>query len=786
MITLSTKVSALNRVGKTLARRLRYLGIETAQDLLFYFPFRYEDYRQIVPIKELRDGIMVTVQGRIELIANKRSWKKHKMITEALVADDSGSLRVVWFNQPYIAKTLKMGDSVFLSGKVKFDMLGAQLVSPMYERAQTTATPLHPAIGGASLPLERGGSECPLLTKEGRGVVAEARPVTTHTGRLVPMYPLTEGITQKQMRFLVGQIIALADTVKEWLPDEILEKYDFVDLPHALRGLHFPEDENDLKQSTDRLKFGELFLLQMKAAQARLAKASQKAPILTFPEAQIKDFVKSLPFALTKSQRVAAWEILQDLAKPTPMNRLLSGDVGSGKTVVAAMAMYSAAINGQQAVLMAPTEILARQHYDSVCKMLGDKVSVALLTRSQFSIFNFQFLNNNKIFNDSISKRDVIKLIKSGEVKIIIGTHALLSEKVEFANLGLTIIDEQHRFGVEQRKEIKNKGTPTTPALRATPSPIRSGTGSRAGGDKILPHFLSMTATPIPRSLALLIYGDLELSVLNEMPPGRKKIITKLVEPAKRAKAYDFIRAQVKQGRQVFVVCPLIQIVIPTGTTEGSGAEESLERTLRDSSATLRFAQNDSANERRSVMSEYEKLSKKIFPDLRVAYLHGKLKEKDEVMREFKDGKYDILISTSVVEVGVDVPNASVMMIEGADRFGLAQLHQFRGRVGRAEHQSYCILFTDNNTPRVQERLRYFEQHHDGFKLAEKDLEMRGPCEVYGTEQSGMMNLRLAKLTDRDLIKKARESAQEIIVNLNKFPILKKKVEKFGKEVHLE
>jgi len=716
MITPSTKIIDLNRVGKTLARRLKHLGIATAQDLLFYFPFRYEDYRQVVPIKELHDGIRVTVRGRIELIANKRSFRKRKMITEALISDESGSLRVVWFNQPYIIKMLKPGDTVNLSGKVKSDMLGAQLASPMYEKVY--------------------------LDSSGRA------QQSTHTGRLVPMYPLTEGITQKQMRFLVGQVIGLADEIKEWIPEEILEKNDLVPLPSALRGIHFPVDEKDLAQSTARLKFGELFLLQMKAARARLAKQSEKAPVMPFLEAQIKDFVKGLPFALTRAQKVAAWEILQDLEKAMPMNRLLSGDVGSGKTVVAAMASYSAALNGFQAALMAPTEILARQHFDSIVELLGDKIGVALFSRSQFFC-------NMKEFADS-GKKEIIKLINSGKIQIIIGTHALLSEKVEFKNLGLVIVDEQHRFGVEQRKEIKNKSEK----------------------DKGLhPHFLSMTATPIPRSLALLLYGDLDLSVLNEMPPGRKPIITKLVEPAKRDQAYGFIREQVKQGRQVFVVCPLIQVVIPVQ----AGISDSTEQIPTFVGMTA-----GSRDDRRSVMSEYEKLSQKIFPDLRVNFLHGKLKDKDKVMQDFKNGQCDILISTSVVEVGVDVPNASVMMIEGADRFGLAQLHQFRGRVGRSTHQSYCLLFTDSDADKAVERLKFFEQHHDGFKLAEKDLEMRGPGEVYGVEQSGMMNLRLAKLTDRDLIKKARDSAQDVIGRIDDFILLKKKVERFGKEVHLE
>ncbi|MFA6486347.1 MAG: ATP-dependent DNA helicase RecG [Candidatus Magasanikbacteria bacterium] len=712
-LSLQTPVSALTRVGKSTARHLSRLGIKNAGDLLYWFPFRYEDYRAVVAVRDLRDGAMVTVQGQVELIANKRSFRKHTNITEALVSDASGSVRVAWFNQPFIIKNLQAGDKVFLSGKVKSDMLGAQLVSPSYER-DTGAT--------------------------------------IHTARLVPMYPLTAGLTQKQIRFLIKQIIGLADKIPDWVPADILEKFDLPPLSDALTGIHFPADDHDLSQSTDRLKFDELFLLQIKAELARLAKISDRAPQLAFQQAQISAFVKGLPFTLTPSQKLSAWEILQDLARPAPMNRLLSGDVGSGKTVVAAIASYSAVLNNHQAVIMAPTEILAFQHYESVCKMLGDKVSVGLVTGSKLQIKNSKIQINNKL-QITNSKKDLLEKISRGEINIIIGTHALLSDKIKFKKLGLVIVDEQHRFGVEQRKLIKEKNHGA--------------------------HFLSMTATPIPRSLALMIYGDLDLSTITELPAGRKKILTRVVEPAKRDRAYDFIRAQVKQGRQVFVVCPLIDQKLNIKN----------KKFETDKFEVLNYNYPGSElSEKKSVMSEFEKLSKKIFPDLRVEYLHGKMKpaEKDGVMKRFKDGEIDILISTSVIEVGVDIPNASIMMIEGAECFGLAQLHQFRGRVGRSTHQSYCLLFTQNDSAKSSERLKFFESHHDGFKLAEKDLEMRGPGEVYGVEQSGEMNLRLAKLTDKEIIKKARAGARIVVENLEKYKAVLKKVRDWADSVHLE
>lgn len=695
-MNLQTPLAGLSKVGKKTEKLLAKLGLITAEDLLYYFPFRYEDFRKTVPINELTIGEMVTVKARVELIGTKRSFKSKKMITECLVSDDSGSLRIVWFNQPFITKSLQSGDVVFFSGKVTRDMLGPQMVSPAYEK--------------------------------------EHRGEQTHTARLVPIYPLTQGLTEKQLRFLVSQIIPLTKSISEWLPSEILEEYDLSPLSQAISGIHFPHDEIDLKHCTERLKFDELVLIQLQAELSRLKKIVIHAPEIGFKEVEIKQFVSTLPFTLTPAQKLAAWEIIQDMAKSMPMNRLLSGDVGSGKTIVAGLAMYDAFLNGFQSVMMVPTEILARQHFETLTKLLEKYgIKVGLYTRTQRMIDG----------SENISKKQMLEAIQQGEVQVIIGTQSLLSDGVEFKKLGLVVVDEQHRFGVEQRRIIKEKGHGA--------------------------HFLSMTATPIPRSLALMIYGDLDVSIINQLPPGRKKIATRLVESNQRDQAYQFIREQVKQGRQVFVICPLIE-----KSDAGDQAESLIVR--------------DATDDKKTVMSEYKKLSETIFSDLKVGFVHGKLKpdEKEEVMNKFADNEINILVSTSVVEVGVNIPNASVTMIEGADRFGLAQLHQFRGRVGRSDHQSYCFLFTDSFSKKVAERLQFFEQCHDGFKLAEKDLEIRGPGEVYGREQSGMMQLRLATLTDKDSIKKARDAAHRMVPDLEKYPKVLEKMKKWKEEVHLE
>jgi len=746
-MNLQTPLTQLNRVGKTLGQRLKRLGLITVQDLLFYFPFRYEDFSQVKKIKDLKDGDEVSVRGKIELIASKRSFRKRKIITEAVVADDTERMKVIWFGQPFISKILKQGDEVFLSGKVTSDMFGFLMKSPSYEKVNQRP---HPN---------------PLLQGEGIS--------TTHTARLVPIYSLTAGITNKQMRFLMSQVICIKGRVKEWLPDDIMEKADLVPVSEAVRGIHFPIDEKDLKQAEKRLKFGELFLMQLHAEMVRQSLKKLIAPKIEFKEKETREFVASLPFQLTKKQKVAAWEILQDMEKAEPMNRLLEGDVGSGKTVVAAMAMYNAGLNGFQTALMAPTEILAIQHTESLQRMFGDKVGVCLLTRSKYCILDIKYLGDKNIQYPisnihKVTKKQVIEKIQNGDIKIIIGTHALLSEKIEFKNLGLVIVDEQHRFGVEQRKILKEKMSQTTSPLTPLLGKERGTVGT--------PHFLSMTATPIPRSFALTIRGDLDLSILDEMPPGRKPVKTRLVEPRNRQKAYDFIRVQVKQGRQAFVICPLIK-----------ANDEEFQI------SNFKF-QND---DKKTVLSEYEKLSKQIFPDLKIGFLHGKMpghstrsasgrksQSKDEVMKDFSERKIDILVSTSVVEVGVNIPNASVMMIECAEKFGLAQLHQFRGRVGRAEHQSYCFLFSDTDSEKALERLKFFEKENNGFKVAEYDLEVRGPGQVYGSEQSGMEQFKIATLHDHDLIKQARDIAREI--DFDKYPELRDKVERFESSVHLE
>lgn len=714
-MNLKTPIGQLNRVGKTLEKRLKDLGISNVQDLLFYFPFRYEDFSQIKLIKNIVEGEQVTIKGQIEIIVSKRSFKKRKIITEAVVVDDSDRIKVVWFGQPFISKILKVGDEVFLSGKVKSDMLGLSMVSPAYEKVKTESV---------------------------------------HTARIVPMYSLTEGITQKQLRFLISQVIELSYEIKDWLPEEFLDKADLVPLSEAVRGIHFPIDNTDLRQSEKRIKFGELFILQLRAEMLRQSLKSSLAPEIKFKEEEIKNFVNGLPFKLTKPQKISAWEILQDLEKSQPMNRLLEGDVGSGKTIVATMAMYNSSLNGYQSVLMAPTEILALQHYETISKLLGDKVNLGLLTRSQFKISNLKFQNNFKL-NNKITKKEVVDLIKAGQIDIVVGTHALLSENVELNNLGLVIVDEQHRFGVEQRKIMKEKS-----------------------GTDLTAHFLSMTATPIPRTFALTLYGDLDLSIVNELPADRKPIKTRLVEPHNRENAYGFIREQVKQGRQVFVICPLIR----------QKTSDIRHKDKENEIAIINYPDYRLYNsqEKKTVLSEYEKLSKQIFIDLRVGYLHGKLKskEKEEIMNKFSKGEVDILVSTSVVEVGVNIPNASVMMIEDAERFGLAQLHQFRGRVGRSGHQSYCLLFTNSDSQKTIERLKYFEKNNDGFKVAEYDLEMRGPGEVYGIEQSGMMNLKLATLKDKEIIKLARDLARGI--DFAKYPKLFEKIKQWEERVHLE
>jgi len=718
MYTLTTSIKELSRIGQATASRLKKLGIEIVKDLIFYFPFRYDDFSAVLKIDQLKPGLTASINGKIDLINNRRSPVKKTIITEAMVSDETGTIKIIWFNQPFLTKNLRIGDHIFLAGRVDHDYYGIQMTSPSYEK-----------LGYQN--------------------------DTIHTGRMVPVYSVTGNLTQKQIRVLSKMIIELVDEIADWMPEQIIKKYNFLGLSSALKEIHFPASKQLLAEAKRRLQFDELFLIQLESQMLRYNLKQKKSIAIGFKENQIVDLVKSLPFKLTNAQRKAVWEIFKNLEKDRPMNRLLEGDVGSGKTIVVLMAMYNVVLNGCQSVMMAPTEILAKQHFNVFSKILSKfNVKIGLLTRTEKmcggSIVpkgcGAEMRTENRVESSQvggcglgakITKAKLLQLIQSGGVNIIIGTHALLQENVKFKNLALAIIDEQHRFGVGQRKALRDKS-----------------------GDKMtMPHFLSMTATPIPRSLALTLYGDLDLSILNEMPIGRKKIITKVVASENRAKAYDFIRQQIKQGRQTFVICPLI-----------------------DPSDKMGF---------RSVTEEYKKLNEQIFKDLSIGILHGrmKVKEKDEVMRRFLDNEIQVLVSTSVVEVGVDVPNASVMMIEGADHFGLAQLHQFRGRVGRSDCQSYCFLFSESNSQSSYERLSALEQSDNGFELAEKDLRFRGPGQVYGIQQSGIPDFKIANLSDYDIIKTAKQEAEQLIqedASLDKWPILKDKIGEAVDRVHLE
>lgn len=696
MFTLDTDIIKIGRVGKAMAKKLAAIDIKTVNDLLFYFPYRYDDFGKITAIKNLKIGDKTNIVGQVEIIQNKRSWRRRMYITEALVNDDTGQIKIIWFNQPFLARNLKPGDKISLAGKIEEDYTGLAMHSPAYEKITT----------GNSI----------------------------HTQGLVPNYHLTSSITQKQIRFLIKQVIPAADLIPDWLPAEIIRRQKFLTLNAAIKKIHFPKAWHDIEMAKNRLAFDELFLVQLRSQIAKKQLQNSNAYKIIFKEEETKKFVASLPYALTPAQKKSAWEILQDMNKNQPMSRLLEGDVGSGKTVVAAMAMLNIFLNGKQSVLMAPTEILAQQHYETLCKIFAYySVKIGLVTRTSRTM-NWE---SNIMAEGKTSKkiaRNSLFIIRNSD--IIIGTHSLIQEKISFKNLALAIIDEQHRFGVDQRLRLTQTNTDLAHSLS--------------------PHLLSMTATPIPRTLALALYGDLDLSIINQVPTGRKPIITKVVPEAKRTAAYDFIRKEIKNGRQVFVICPLIDISDKLGV--------------------------------KSVKEEYKKLNEIIFPDLEIGLLHGKLPagEKEEAIKQFKNNEIKIIVSTSVIEVGIDMPNATIMMIEGADRFGLAQLHQFRGRVGRSEYQSYCFLFSDNSSPKTLPRLLAMEKYNDGFALSKIDLKFRGPGELYGFSQSGFPELKIASLFDYDLIKKSYEEALILLAkDINNYPEILAKIKENIKLIHL-
>jgi len=680
MLTLVSPIEQINKVGKATAKKLQKLDIHNVYELVHYYPFRYNDYTKTLPIARLRAGENANTRGMIEFIQNRRSFHRRMTITECLIKDDAASLKIIWFNQPYISKTLKVGDFISVSGLPQDDIVGLQMISPEYEKIINDST--------------------------------------THTRGLVPVYNLTGGLTNKQLRFLVKSVIGIAGQVEDFLPRDILKKYNLTTLAQSIKDIHFPKTHEALEKAKRRLCFDEWFLVQLASQIKKFELKKQSAESLAFFETETKQFVAGLPFELTAAQKKAAWEIIKDLKKTKPMSRLLEGDVGSGKTVTVALAMLNAALNKKQSALLVPTEILASQHYETLRRLFqATDVKIGLFTRSNKLVNNKQIIIN--------SKKEVLKLLQEGDVDIVVGTHAMIQENVKFKNLALAIIDEQHRFGVKQRQALREK----------------------SGNTNTIPHLLSMTATPIPRSLAQAVYGDLDLSIINQMPKGRKPIQTMVIDESKRADAYELVRTEINKGRQAFVVCPLITESDKLGV--------------------------------KSVEQEFKKLTEDIFTDLNIACLHGRVKaeKKEEIMQQFLDNKINILVSTSVIEVGVDVPNATIMIIEGAERFGMAQLHQFRGRVGRSDLQSFCLLFAGEET-KSKYRLEIFANNSDGFKLAEEDLKMRGPGEVYGTAQKGFPEFKIAKLNDYELIKNAKQAAEKIIsFGIDKYPKLLEKIQ---------
>ena len=657
---LDMNVQFVKGVGERLSKLFGKLGIFTAQDLLWDFPRRYEDRRSMRRIAQLHAGETACFRGKVLVADNVQTPRSKTLLTRVAVQDESGTAYLVWFNQWYLKnKFLRLlGKDIVVYGTAQFGSRGVEIANPEWEEISDGADMLS-------------------------------------SNRIVPVYPLTEGLFQGRVRRIIYNALdVFLPVVEDPLPEEIRERHGLVDLTTALRNIHFPESEDAQEAARYRLVYEEFFFLQLALA-LRRQNVTTALPGIAFdvnPECT-KALYGILPFELTNAQKRVIVEIERDMARPIAMNRLMQGDVGCGKTIVSLAAMMVAIHNGYQAALMAPTEILAEQHYlvlSRWAEQLG--LETALLTGSL----------------TAKQKRAARERIASGEAQIVLGTHALIQEGVEFAKLGLVVVDEQHRFGVLQRAALREKGWN--------------------------PDVLVMTATPIPRTLALTVYGDLDLSVIDEMPPGRKPIKTHLKATFDRPRVYQAARKLIGEGRQVYIVCPLI--------------EESEKLQVRAATELAENLQND------------------VFPDLRLSLLHGQMKpaEKDDIMRRFREGEIQILVSTTVIEVGVDVPNACVMLIEDADRFGLAQLHQLRGRVGRGEHQSFCVLISDPNTDDARERMDVMVRSNDGFMIAEEDLRIRGPGEFYGTRQSGMPSLRIANiLRDVEILEKSREDAFALV-----------------------
>jgi len=643
-------VTQVKGISTAMQTRLERLGVRTVRDLLYHLPRRYDDLSELKAINRLALGDQVTVVGVISDIKTQRTRSGQPMV-RVVIHDGTGHIEARWF-QPYLDKQFRLGSELVISGRVE-EYLGRLLFT---------------------------GPEWELLQRD-----------LLNTARMVPTYSLTEGVGIRWLRRVIKNALDVwLPSLVDPLPARILQTQSLMGLAEALRQMHFPDSRESLESARERLCFDEFLLLQLGVLRHRRAWRSQPGRALAVPWNDLDRFVAGLPFALTGAQEKAMHAIMADLEQAAPMSRLLQGDVGSGKTVVAVAAILATVRNGMQAAVMAPTSILAEQHYHTISALLQSMdVSCALLVGSL----------------TELEKEAVRQRAASGECQVVIGTHALIQDAVQFSDLGLVVVDEQHRFGVEQRGALRSKGT------------------------AYQPHLLTMSATPIPRTLAMTVYGDLDITVLDELPPNRQPVVTAVRDKSSRERIYAFVSSQIKQGHQAFIVYPLVE-------------------------------ESDNSNAKAAV-TEYQRLKQEVFPQHRLGLLHGRLKpeEKEQTMSAFEAKQYDILVSTAVVEVGIDIPNATVILVEGAERFGLAQLHQFRGRVGRGESKSYCILVSDDTSETSLRRLQYMEESNDGFFLAEKDLEIRGPGDMFGIRQSGLPNLKVARLSDTAILERARAAA---------------------------
>ena len=682
---LDASVDKLPDVGPTNAKRLSKLGIESIRDLLLTLPFGWQTYGDPADVAGLRDGQQATVVGVITQISAKQSLRRRMRLTEATIRDDRGaSLRLVWFNQQFVARQLSKGDRIAVAGVAKTGRYadGLQMQNPYYEKLN-----------------------------------AEEDAQPTKVGGMMPKYHLVDGLTSRKVARWVASALPLADQLEDLVPEDIRERHRLLGIAEAVRRGHKPETDADFREATRRMDFAELFELQTAFALMRSRMAAEPAPPIPFRQAIGDAFKVGLGFELTNAQRRACRQAFNDMQGPSPMNRLLNGDVGSGKTAVAAACAAMVHAAGMQTAVMAPTDILARQHYGKFRAYL----------ESTFPDLRVELM----VGSQSAAERHHSQLgAASGHCALLVGTHALIEDGVQFANLGLVVVDEQHRFGIHQRELLRGKG-------------------------HVSPHFLAMTATPIPRTLALALYGEMVMSVIDELPPGRRPVATEVIDRDDRRQAYDLVRREVLAGHQAFVICPLI-----------------------DQSEAIAV---------RSATAEAERLQREIFPEFRLDLIHGRLKDKEQVMQRFAAGETQILVATAVVEVGVDVPNATVMMIEGADRFGLAQLHQFRGRVGRGQSKSYCLLLTDDDSKSVLDRLNLLTQINNGFKLAEEDLRLRGIGELIGQRQHGRRtDLAMRVLLKPELLDEAHTAAQHFLESdpgLTGNPPLKSRVDALLEQV---